>query len=268
MFGEPTEVTIINVKPPRVPTPPGVVTLTLPVAPAPTTAEILVAELTLNVVAATPPKLTTLAPVKFVPVIVIVAPVPALIGVKDVIVGGEKNVNPASVAVPPGVVTLTLPVAPAPTTAEILVDEFTVKEVAATPPKLTTVAPVKLVPVIVIVVPVPALVGVKDVMVGAGINVKPARVAVPPGVVTLTFPVAPEPITAVIFVDEFTVNEVAATPPKLTAVVPVKLVPIIVIVVPEPPVIGEKDVIVGGAIAAIATIVFCVFVLTGRLKSK
>ena len=42
------------------------------------------------------------------------------------------------------------------------------------PPKLTAVAPVKLVPVMVTVVPLPAFVGVKEDIVGGGINVKPA----------------------------------------------------------------------------------------------
>jgi hypothetical protein len=49
-----------------------VVTLTLPVAPAPTAAVILVALTTVNEVAAVPPKLTAVAPVKFVPVMVTV----------------------------------------------------------------------------------------------------------------------------------------------------------------------------------------------------
>ena len=62
--------------------------------------------------------------------------------------------NPAWLAVPDGVVTLTDPELPAPTTAFIEVAEITVKELAAVPPKLTAVALVKLVPVMVIVVPV------------------------------------------------------------------------------------------------------------------
>ncbi len=49
-----------------------VVTLTAPVVPEPTTAVILVALTTVNVVTAVPPKLTAVAPVKFVPVIVTV----------------------------------------------------------------------------------------------------------------------------------------------------------------------------------------------------
>lgn len=73
---------------------------------------------------------------------------------------------------PPGVVTLTLPDAPAATTAVMVAAFTTVKEDAATPPKLTALAPDKFVPVIVTVAPVAAMTGVNDVMVGAGINVK------------------------------------------------------------------------------------------------
>ena len=49
-------------------------------------------------------------------------------GVAVTPVGGAGNVkvNPAKVAVPPGVVTLTLPVVPPETVAVILVAEFTV----------------------------------------------------------------------------------------------------------------------------------------------
>ena len=73
------------------------------------------------------------------------------------------------VAVPAGFVTLTLPVVPLAITAVMLVALTTLKEVAFVPPKLTADAPVKLVPVIVTVVPLPADVGVKEVMVGAAI---------------------------------------------------------------------------------------------------
>ena len=78
------------------------------------------------------------------------------------------NVNPALLAMPFAVVTLTLPVAPVPTTAVILVALTTVNEVAEVPPKLTAVAPVKFVPVIVTVCPVPAEIGLNDAIVGGG----------------------------------------------------------------------------------------------------
>ncbi len=64
-------------------------------------------------------------------------------------------------------VTLTDPEAPLATTAVIVVAFTTVNVLTATPPMVTEVAPVKLVPLMVTVVPVVPLVGVNDVMVGA-----------------------------------------------------------------------------------------------------
>src|SRR5258706_1572821 len=65
-----------------------------------------------------------------------------------------------------------------------------------------------------------------------------ALVAVPPGVVTLIGPVvAPPGTVAVIDVDEFTVKLTVA-PVKVTAVAPVKLVPLIVALVPTGPLVG------------------------------
>jgi hypothetical protein len=132
----------------------------------------LVAEATLNEVAAVPPKLTAVAPVRLVPVMVTVAPEVAVVGLNDAMVGvaiGRLNVNPAKEAAPPDVVTLTLPDAPAPTTAVMLVAEATLNEVAAVPPKLTAVAPVRLVPVMVTVAPEAAVVGVNDAIAGVGV---------------------------------------------------------------------------------------------------
>ncbi len=59
--------------------------------------------------------------------------------------GGCRNTRARqqSVAVPPGVVTETSPELPAPTTAVIIVDDTTIYELAAVPPKLTMVALVK-----------------------------------------------------------------------------------------------------------------------------
>jgi len=120
--------------------------------------------------------------------------------------------------------------------------------VAATPPNFTEVAPVKAVPVIVTEVPTGPLVGLNDVMEGAVVTVKSdALVAVPPGVVTVIFPVtAPLGTLAVTRVPApFTENVPAATPPNFTEVAPAKPVPVIVTEVPTGPLVGEKDVIVG-----------------------
>jgi hypothetical protein len=70
--------------------------------------------------------------------------------------------------VPPGVVTPIGPVEAATgTVAVILVSEFTVLDVAAAPLKVTAVAPVNPVPLMVTMVPMVPDVGVNEVMVGA-----------------------------------------------------------------------------------------------------
>ena len=81
-------------------------------------------------------------------------------------------------------------------------------------------------------------------MVGKEIN--PANEPVPPGVVTLIKPEPLEGTTAVIVVGEIVLNELAGTPAKLTAVTPLKLVPVIVTVTPAAADVGTKPVIAGG----------------------
>ncbi|OAZ03530.1 hypothetical protein FLB_23190 [Flavobacterium succinicans] len=74
----------------------------------------------------------------------------------------------ALVAVPLALVTVTNPVVPDPTTATICVEEIEVIEATGVPPILTfaAVAPVNLVPFIVIVDPIQPFVELKLVMVG------------------------------------------------------------------------------------------------------
>jgi hypothetical protein len=128
----------------------------------------------------------------------------------------------------------------------MLVALTTVKEVAAVPPKLTAVATVKLVPVMVMTTPVNEDVGVNELMVGAGINVKLLEeLAVPPGVVTDIVPLVPIATTAVMLVALTTVKELAAVPPKLTTVAPVKLVPVMVTTTPVAADEGVNEVTVG-----------------------
>src|SRR5437016_7677977 len=239
--------TTVN-EPVLVAVPPGVVTLSGPVvAPAGTVAWIAVLEVTVKV-ALTPLKATAVAPVKFVPLIVTLVPTGPLPGAKLAMVGGLSTLNElALVAVPPGVVTLSGPVvAPAGTVARIAVSEVTVK-VALTPLKATAVAPLKLVPLIVTLVPTGPVVGERPAMVGALTTVNElALVAVPPGVVTLTGPVvAPAGTVARIAVSEVTVK-VALTPLNDTDVAPLKFVPLIVTLVPTGPLVGVKLAIVGG----------------------
>ncbi len=74
----------------------------------------------------------------------------------------------------------------------------------------------------------------------------------PAGVVTVTLPLAPPPTLAVICVADTMVKEVAAVPPNFTAVAPANPVPLIVIMLPVPPVVGLNDVIVGATVADIS----------------
>jgi hypothetical protein len=229
-----------------------------PTDPAGVVTVTLVALVTENVADA-PPMVTPVVVARFAPVSVIdvpptVGPAP---GLTDAIVGAATYVNPfARVAVPPSVVTETVfaPALPVGVTAVMLVALVTENDVAATPPIATALAPVRLPPVIVIVVPPvvgPAL-GLTDVIVGAGTYVKPfARLPVPPGVVTDTGfgPARPVGVTAVMLVALVTENDVAATPPIVTPLANVKLVPVIVIVVPPDvgPWFGVTDEMAGAA---------------------
>src|SRR6266436_8341259 len=88
----------------------------------------------------------------------------------------------ALVPVPPGVVTAMGPVtAPVGTSASTCVSEITWRLVAATPPNVTFVAPVKLCPVIATDVPTGPLVGLKLAM-AATTEKAVGLVAIPPGV--------------------------------------------------------------------------------------
>ena len=115
--------------------------------------------------AGTPPMVKVVGFVKLVPVIVTRVPTEPVEGLKEVMFIGDRYVKPGKVAAIPAVVTLTLPLAPLPTTAVMDVALTTLKDKASIPPKLTEVVPVKLVPVIFTVVPVFAVVGVNDVRV-------------------------------------------------------------------------------------------------------
>ena len=157
------------------------------------------------------------------------------------------------VTTPPAVVTTTslAPTVPAGVFAVIEVAVATTL-VAATPPTFT-VAPVKLVPAMVIAVPAVSGPDVGDTLaiVGRATYVNAlALVAVPPTVVTATLcaPAVPAGVVAVMTVAVL-VKIVAATPPTFTLVAPVKFVPVIVMVVPPAtgPEIGVTVVMVGSA---------------------
>ena len=86
----------------------------------------------------------------WLPVIVTIVPIGPDAGVKDVITGAGKRlkVNPVLEPVPLAVVTATDPEEPPATIAVIDELELTIKESAGIFPKVTFVAPVKPIPVI------------------------------------------------------------------------------------------------------------------------
>jgi hypothetical protein len=120
--------------------------------------------------------------------------------------------------------------------------------IAGTPPIIIAVGLLKLVPVIVTRVPTGPVAAEKDIIVGASIKVNPVNDAVPPRVVRLTAPVAPDPTLATIEVDETTVNDVTGVPPNVIKEVPVKFVPVMLMTAPAAAVLGAKDVIAGAGI--------------------
>jgi hypothetical protein len=219
--------------------------------------------LTVNVVAAVAPKLTALAPVNPVPVTVTLVPPAAgpAFGETLATVGAFTKLNwsdaPVGLVPAPVVtVTSTVPAACAGDDAVIDVAEFTVNDAAAVPPKLTADAPVNPLPVIATLVP-PAVgpaFGFTFVTMGpfAYVYWSPAPVAlVPPGVVTVTstVPAACAGAVAVIDVSLLTVKVVAAVAPKLTALAPVKPVPVMVTLFPPAvdPLLGFTFVTAGTA---------------------
>jgi hypothetical protein len=166
--------------------------------------EVDVAEETM---AFTAPKYTVLLAatgLKLLPEITTAVPAGPESGATEVMVGltGAIKVKPLAVAMPPIVVTETLPDGTSRKVAVILVGETMVKEVTGAPPMVTALAVEKLAPVIEIDWPIVALVGVKDEMVGESTNVKPVAVAVPPSVVTVMLPDVPlEEMVALIVVE-------------------------------------------------------------------
>ena len=238
--------------------PPGVVTVMVSppnVVPRPIFAVTDVSEITVTLVAAVKPNVTAVVPVKALPVIVTVVPTGPLPGKKDITTGtGGTTVNWLPLGVlPPGVVTVMVSppnAVPAATIAVIDVSEFTVTLVAAVDPKLTADTPVRPLPMIVTVVPTGPPPGEKEVTTGTGgttVNWLPLGV-LPPGVVTVMVSppnVVPGPTFAVTDVSEITVTLVAAVEPNVTAVVPVKALPVIVTVVPTGPLPGKKEVTTG-----------------------
>src|SRR5262249_52855357 len=138
--------------------------------------------------------------------------------------------------------------APFGTVAEMWLASATEKA-AIVPLNFTTVEPVKFAPVSVTLVPACPLVGEKLVIVGAAtLTVKlPAEVAVPCGVTIEIFPVTAPAGTTVVTLVALTTENVAAAPPTVAAVAPLKLVPVTLTDVPALPLVGLKLLMAGVA---------------------
>ena len=119
----------------------------------------------------------------------------------------------------------------------------------------TLVVPDKPIPLIVSVLPAAPLVGEKELMAGLAVTVKLVELLpVPCDVVTLIGPVVvPLSTLAVICVSEFTVywDPPAVLPLNATVVAPVKWLPVIVTIVNCGPLVGLKELIVGGPVVTI-----------------
>ena len=196
-----------------------------------------------------------MAPLRFWPVTVTVCPDLANAGEKLLMTGaGMVTVKASPLLVPLGVVTVTLPeMAPAGTTTTRPVAVLLAMVVWAVPLKLTLVAPLRLVPVMVTLVPTGPLFGLRLVSVGAGrVTVKATPLEVPPGVVAVTLPVA-APLGTTIpviwvpaaFTAKPLVTVLLAEPAKVMTLVPVRLAPFRVTVLPTTPLAGAMLVSAG-----------------------
>ena len=207
------------------------------------------------IAAATPPMVTEDALLRFKPLMVTRVPTGPLVGVKLLITGaGGVTVNElALVPVPVTVVTLIGPDVPPDGTAAVICPSLsTVNEVADVPLNFTVLAPVKPVPLMVILAPTVPAPGAKPDTVGAGPTTKFVPLdPVPVAAVTEIAPVvAPTGTAAVIEVSLQLEIEVAFVAPKATVLVPCgepKPVPVMTTDVPTGPPSGLKLVTVGAA---------------------
>jgi len=230
--------------------PPGVVIEMGPVVAATGAFTVMrVSDTTVNNDAGVPLNATDIALDRPLPVTVTTVPAGPEPGVNAAITGGGMTVNaPLEMAIPPGVVTWIGPVAAsAGTPAVMVVSETTVNTGAAAAVKLTALAPVSPVPVMVTVVPRGPAFGVNEVITGGGMTVNALLdVTVPPGVTMVIGPdVAPAGTVVVIVVSEAAVNT-EASPLNVTEAAPVSPVPVIVTVMPVGPAAGVNAVITGG----------------------
>jgi len=166
------------------------------------------------------------------------------------------------VAVPPGVVTVILPVVAPGGSVAITLLSFTNVNAADDPLNRTALTPVKWFPLIVTRVPATPPEGEKPLMVGAllPVTVKLEElVAVPPGVVSVIRPVVAPVGTVAVTLPSFTKTNAAEVPLNRTPLTAVKWFPLIVTDAPIAPLDGEKLLMVGALLEL--TVKFAVLVV-------
>lgn len=229
---------------------------------APVGTDVLMSEssVTVKVGWLVPLNATAEAPVSPVPVIVTAVPTNPLVGLKPVIVGvGDASTVNAAFALPPGAVTVIVPlVAPAGTIVLIWVSPLSVK-VAPVVLNVTPDVPVNPDPVITTPAPITAWLGLTFVIEGGAgaVTVNDAvEVAPPPGVATVIGPLPPAPLgtVALICASLFTVKVGCDVPLKATPVALVNPDPEICTIVPTGPLAGLKLEIRGCTVNGVAEV--------------
>ena len=194
---------------------------------------------------------TPLTAVKWFPLIVTEVPATPLEGEKPLMVGALLPVTvklDELVAVPPGVVTVILPVVAPLGTVAVTLPSFTKTNAAEVPLNRTPLTAVKWFPLIVTVEPIAPLDGEKLLIVGALLPVtvkSDALVAVPVAVVSVILPVVAPLGTVAVTLPSFTKAKDADVPLNRTLLTPVKWFPLIVTVAPIAPLDGENPLMVG-----------------------
>lgn len=233
---------------PLLTTPPTVTTTFPLVAPAGTSATMLVA-VQLAGMAAVPLNVSVLPPClppKLAPLIVTKVPVTPEVGLRLSITGVVATVKAVPLLGNPPTVTTTFPlVAPAGTGTAMLL-ALQLVGVAAVPLNFTLLLPwvaPKLAPVMVTMVPIEPAVGLKLLMTGAEDTVNAAPLLANPPTVTTTLPLVAPAGTGATMLVAFQPVGMARVPLNVTRLLPCeapKLVPVIVTGVPTSPAVGFR----------------------------
>src|SRR5436190_1397554 len=242
---------------------PPTVTTTFPVVAPVGTGTVMLVALQLVGVASVPLNLTVLVPFvapKLAPVIVTAVPTGPDAGLRALIDGGTVTVKGTPLLARPPTVTTTFPVVAPVGTGTVRLVALQLVGVANVPLKTIVLVPgvaPKFAPAIVTAVPTGPDVGVKLVMLGAGVvSVKGTPLLARPPTVTTTFPVVAPVGTGTVRLVALQLVGVANVPLNATVLVPgvaPKLAPAIVTVVPTGPDVGLNVAMEGGTVTVKGT---------------